>query len=61
MSGQYRHRIYDTILVTEEGKVGIATTEISGTNTLTVNGTTQVTELKAEAILQTPPNENSNS
>lgn len=47
----YRHRIYDSIYVTLDGKVGIGTTQPS--ENLSVGGTVKVDDLLADNISST--------
>lgn len=57
MSNEYRHRIYDAILVTPDGKLGIGTGQIAsgtGAASLTVGGVAAVTEVIAASLTQTP-------
>lgn len=61
MSTPYRHRIYDSILLTQDGKVGI-NTDVIGTESLNVHGDAKAsqvitTEVTAETVtlVQQPP------
>jgi hypothetical protein len=47
----YRHRIYDSIYVTPDGKVGIGTSQPN--ENLSVGGTVKVTDLLADSISST--------
>lgn len=61
-NGNYRHRLFDTIVLTSEGKVGINTTHVptSTSASLVVNGTTASVGVVAQTIEQTPtPMQNS--
>lgn len=44
MSNIYRHRIYDSIFVTEDGKVGIGALS-DGTETLNVDGDAKISHI----------------
>ena len=48
---QYIHRIYDSIVVTQDGRVGVATIP-TGSQSLTVSGTTSVQDFTAASITQ---------
>lgn len=47
-AASYRHRLYDTVYVTYDGRVGIGTSQPSGP--LQVEGKASVQELSAQAI-----------
>lgn len=49
---QYIHRIYDSIVVTQDGRVGVATTP-TGSQSLTVSGATSVQDFTATSFTQT--------
>lgn len=49
MSGsEYKHRLYDSVYVTADGKVGIGTSDVR--DSLQVQGTATVQELSAHVI-----------